>query len=105
VPIITAVGLHQLAQVKKMAQNLLRDFHAGVLSSGIVALDPLEVPPQDADAHQPVEEGGLAVVLLGCKCIPLCCYSLLPDAEVNPIDCQETVVEDITFLSTVKVNV
>ncbi len=49
-------------------------------------------------------EGRLAIALVGHKGIPLCCYSLLRDVEVNPIDCHETVIENITFLLTVRVN-
>jgi hypothetical protein len=99
VPGIPVVGLEQLARVKEVMRNLLKD----LLTGGLGALDPNQVPPQDADA-QLVAEGGLAVVFVGCKDIPLHCHSLLQDAEANPNDCHETVLEETAFLLTVKVN-
>ncbi len=95
-PDIPVVGLDQ-------AQNLIKGFDVGVLTGGVGALDPHQVPPQDADA-QLVAEGELAFVLVGREGIPLRCYFHLLDAEVDPIDCHETAVEDIAFLLTVEVD-
>jgi hypothetical protein len=103
VPDKPIVGIDQLTRVDEVKQNLIKYFDVSVLTSGAGAMDPHQVLPQDTKAEL-VAKGRLAVVLVGCKGVPLCCYYLLQDAEVDPINCHETVVEDIAFLSTVKVD-
>jgi hypothetical protein len=41
---------------------------------------------------------------LQCKCVPFCSHHLLMDTEVSPINCHETVIEDIPRFLTVEVN-
>ncbi len=90
-PNIPVLRLNQLARVKEVTQNLIKDFDVGVLTGGVGALDPYQVPPQDADT-QLVAKDGLAVVPVGSEGVPLHCYSLLWEAEANCINCNETVV-------------
>ena len=84
-------------------QDFVKYFYISVHTHWVGTLDPHQVPPQDTHA-QLIAEGGFPCVLVGCKCIPYCCHPLLGDTEVSPIDCHETVVEDIPHFLTVKVD-
>ena len=63
VPGVPFVGLDPLARVKEMTQYLVEDFNVGVLTGGVWALDPHQVPTQNTHP-QLVAEGGLAGVLV-----------------------------------------
>ncbi len=66
-------------------------------------MDPGSTPGHHQDTHaQLVAEGGFPHILVGRECVPFCCRPLLGNTEVSPIDCHETVVEDIPLFLTVK---
>ncbi len=88
------VGLDLLPWVQKMMQDFVKYFYISVLTRWVETLDPHQVPPQDTHA-QLVADGRFPSILVGCKSIPFCCCPLLGDTEVSPIDCHETVIEDI----------
>jgi hypothetical protein len=94
VPDVPLVGLNLLPRVQEMMQYFVKYFDISLLTRGVGTLDPHQVPPQDTHA-QLVAEGGFPHVLVGCKCIPICCMHLLRDTEVSSIICHETVIEDI----------
>ncbi len=86
-----------------MTQYFVKYLDISVLTHGVGTLDPHQVPPQDTHA-QLVAEGGFPHIFVGCKCVPFCCRHLLGDTEVSPINCHETVIEDIPPFLTVKAN-
>ncbi len=66
--------------------------------------DPGSTPGPPQDTHtQLIAEGRFPCILVGPKCAPFCCCPLLGDTEVSPIDCHETVVEEIPLFLTVGV--
>ena len=91
VPRVPFVRLDPLAWVEEVAQNFIKNCNVRELTRGVRALDPHQVPPQDAHA-QLVAEGGLPGVFVGPERVTLNCGSLLLDQEVRPIDCDQTVV-------------
>ncbi len=100
---IPLVCLDLLTWVQEMTEHFVEYFNISALTRGVGTLDPHQVPPQDTHAHL-IAEGGLPGVLVGCECIPFCRRPLLGDTEVSPIDCHETVVEDISLFLTVEVD-
>jgi hypothetical protein len=66
-------------------------------------MDPGSTPVHPQVLHaQLVAEGGFPRILVGRECIPFCHRPLLGDTEVSPINCHETVVEDIPLFLTVE---
>jgi hypothetical protein len=86
-----------------MTQNFVKKIDIRVLTRGVGTLDPHQVSSQDTHIRL-VAKGGFPCVLVVRKCVPFCHLPLLGDTEVSPIDCHETVVEDIPLFLTVKVD-
>ena len=96
VSLVSLVRLDPLAGVEEIGENLAKYAYIGILTSRIGALDPHQVPPQNAHP-QLIPEGGLAHKLVGCEGIPLHRDPLLGDLEVRPIDRHKTIIKDVPF--------
>ena len=103
VPDISFICLYLLAQVKEVMQHFIKNCNIIMLTSGVETLDPHLIPSQNTDT-QLISESGLPSLLVGSKRVPLCCHPLLWNVEVCPINCHETVIEDVIFFLTIEVN-
>ena len=91
---VPLVGLHPLARLEEITQNLVENFNDGILTSRVWPLGPHQVPREDVNT-QLVAQGRLPSILVGREGVPLRRGFLLGDAEVGSVNCHRAVVEHI----------
>ncbi len=100
---ISIVSLNALARLKEVAEDLVEDLDVRPGTCGVRTIDPNEIPPENTHPDL-VPKGGLPGLLVGSEGVPLRRRPCLGDAKVRPVDCHETIVEDVSILSPLEVH-